>query len=232
MKIEESIIRQILIEIQDYLVPNLDSYEQMIYHYLFRNTYLEGKSTTLIGIRTVREKVGFGVGKSKSFPSQNVIKKKLRSLENKGCIKLISRSVRGSEIQVLLPKEILGIIPEASSVTSKQLKELDFFNTPELRLVLLKRESHKCFYCLKSLSEENYTVDHIFAQVAGGTHSYTNVVACCFDCNSRKQDKTAKSFFLKNYRDGLLTSDEHQERLQALEAVASGKVKPDLERIV
>ena len=35
-------VEEILIEIQDKLVPILDSYEQAIYHYLFRHTYLVG----------------------------------------------------------------------------------------------------------------------------------------------------------------------------------------------
>lgn len=229
---DESVTRQIIIEIQDHLAPRLDSYEQMLYHYLFRHTHLEGKASTTIGIRTLQTRVGLGVGQAGSPPSQAVVMKKLRSLEHKGCIEIVSRSYRGTELRVLLPREIPGVIPQAVVTYETPLEALGFFTTPELRLSLLRRENYQCFYCLRQLTEDSYTVDHIVAQADGGAHSYKNVVACCFECNSRKQDNDGKSFLLTNYRSGFLTADEHQKQLTALETVANGRQKPDISNIV
>ncbi len=41
-------LEDILIQIQDYLVPKLDSYEQAIYHYVFRHTYLINKKQIFV----------------------------------------------------------------------------------------------------------------------------------------------------------------------------------------
>ncbi|WP_284154070.1 HNH endonuclease [Desulfofustis limnaeus] len=228
----DSITRQLLIEMQDFLAPKLDSYEQMLYHYLFRHSHLEGLSSTIIGIRTIQTRAGLGVGQAGSPPSQMVVMKKLRSLEDKGCIKIVSRSSRGTEIRVLLPKDIPGVVPAAQTLPKIDLEELDFFSSPALRLQILKRDKYKCFYCFRNLSEASYTVDHIRPQAEGGRHSYRNVVACCFECNVRKQNRDGKAFLLQNYREGMLTAEEYQERLLALESVQAGGIKPDLTNVV
>ena len=44
-------INDILIDIQDHLVPILDTYEQAIYHYIFRHTILIGNHTTIFSTR-------------------------------------------------------------------------------------------------------------------------------------------------------------------------------------
>ncbi len=49
---EKTNIVQTLIEIQDYLVPILDTYEQALYHYILRYTLLVGKRTAVISIKT------------------------------------------------------------------------------------------------------------------------------------------------------------------------------------
>ena len=229
---EENITRQLLIEIQDHLAPRLDSYEQMLYHYLFRHTHLEGRASALVGIRTIQARAGMGIGQTGSLPSQQTIAEKLRSLERKGCIEILSRSSQGTEVRVFLPKEINGVVPESHAEAPPPLESLDFFNTPELRLAILQREGKKCFYCLRSITEQNYTVDHVRAQANGGAHGYMNVVACCFECNSRKQHKDSKTFILQNYRNGLLTVEEHAERLEMLERVTSGLSKPNITKIV
>jgi hypothetical protein len=138
---DENITRQLMIETQDYLAPQLDSYEQMLYHYLFRHTHLEGREKTTVGIRTIQARAGLGVGKAGSPPSQHVVMRKIRSLEEKGCIEVIGRSPKGTELKVLLPREIEGVIPAKTERNEFNLEELDFFNGPELRLTILEREN-------------------------------------------------------------------------------------------
>ena len=147
---DEATLKEILAEMQDYLMPRLDSYEQMLYHYLFRHTHLEKKKDIIIGTRSLQTRIGLGIGKAGSPPSQRIVSEKIRSLEKKGCIKVDSRSAQGTRVEVILPKQIPDIIPETTLERKHKLEDLDFFNTPELRQSILKREKYKCFYCLKA----------------------------------------------------------------------------------
>lgn len=45
------------------------------------------------------------------------------------------------------------------------------------------RDRHRCQYCGERLS---LTIDHVQPTSKGGQHTWTNVVAACDDCNSRK----------------------------------------------
>lgn len=51
---------------------------------------------------------------------------------------------------------------------------------------ILRRDKNKCGYC----GEFAATVDHIFPQSRGGTNTWGNLIAACFDCNQMKADKT------------------------------------------
>ncbi|MCA9714242.1 MAG: HNH endonuclease [Myxococcales bacterium] len=52
------------------------------------------------------------------------------------------------------------------------------------------RDDHECQYCGKECSQSDLTLDHVVPRVHGGTTTWTNVVACCKDCNRRKGGRT------------------------------------------
>jgi 5-methylcytosine-specific restriction endonuclease McrA len=54
------------------------------------------------------------------------------------------------------------------------------------RKAVLHRDNRECGYC----GDEATTMDHIVPRSRGGAHAWENVVACCFPCNQRKDDKT------------------------------------------
>jgi len=56
-------LQGVLVDIQDHLIPILDTYEQAIYHYIFRHTFLVGEKSTLF--RTKSAEIGFGSGAPK-----------------------------------------------------------------------------------------------------------------------------------------------------------------------
>jgi 5-methylcytosine-specific restriction endonuclease McrA len=58
---------------------------------------------------------------------------------------------------------------------------------PMTRQNIYKRDDFKCVYCS---SKKNLTLDHVFPKSRGGQNNWKNLVTCCFDCNSRKGDKT------------------------------------------
>jgi len=221
-------VRTIVEQVQDFLVPRLDCYEQMIYHYLLRHTRLHGERSLTIGTRTLQGKIGHGMGTTGSPPSQRVISEKLRSLNRKGCVKILERSAKGTTLEVLLPHEIPGVIVETPQLSQEDMETLDFFTDAQRRLALLRREGHSCFYCLRKITETNYSLDHVNPRSGPvEDHTYRNLVACCWECNSSKQTSGADDFLRRLYRDGLLSAEEHRKRVQAIAALVAGKLVPE-----
>ncbi|HEY9350320.1 MAG TPA: HNH endonuclease [Acidothermales bacterium] len=56
---------------------------------------------------------------------------------------------------------------------------------PLTRSALLARDLHRCAYCRGTAT----TMDHVVPRSRGGYHEWTNVVAACSRCNSRKGDR-------------------------------------------
>jgi len=57
------------------------------------------------------------------------------------------------------------------------------------------RDNYMCQYC--GLEDDKLTIDHIVPKVKGGRTEWTNVVACCVDCNRKKRDKSLKEVGMK-----------------------------------
>lgn len=54
----------------------------------------------------------------------------------------------------------------------------------------------RCPYCLDKLVHGQIHIDHVVPLSRGGHNTRSNIVACCADCNLRKNDKTAREFVL------------------------------------
>lgn len=216
---------QFFAQYQDHLAPKLDVYEQAIYLYIARQTLIEGKREDTIGFRSARRKLAFGIGKAGTPPSERVIYEKLRSLEAKGCIRVLSSERTGTRLRIILPEEISGLLPVATSATPVALDELDFFAVPENRTLILEREGRRCFYCLAKLDENNHVIEHVVSRPEGDS-SYRNVVAACRRCNNKKNSMPAEDFVRSLYRDGILSGDELVVRLSFLERLRAGELKP------
>lgn len=52
------------------------------------------------------------------------------------------------------------------------------------------RDKFICQYCYKKFLAVDLTLDHVFPKSRGGDTSWTNIVACCGKCNSKKADRT------------------------------------------
>jgi hypothetical protein len=52
------------------------------------------------------------------------------------------------------------------------------------------RDRNTCQYCGNSFCYADLTMDHVIPKSRGGDKSWTNIVACCKRCNSRKRDRT------------------------------------------
>lgn len=104
---------------------------------------------------------------------------------------------------------------------------MDFFNLPANRPLIVKREGHACFYCLRKLNDENYVIEHTTSRPTGNS-SYRNVVAACRDCNNQKGSTSAEYFLGDLCRRGHLNTEELEHRLGRLEMLRNGELTPVL----
>jgi 5-methylcytosine-specific restriction endonuclease McrA len=56
---------------------------------------------------------------------------------------------------------------------------------------ILLRDGSSCQYCSIQLPAGRLTLDHVIPRCRGGQSTWENLVACCFECNNRKGDRTA-----------------------------------------
>lgn len=217
--------RTFLCEFQDYAAPTLNTYEQAIYLYCVRHSRLIGKPEAVIGFKSARKTMAFGIGKAGTPMSEHQCYKMVRSLADKGLVEILTSERTGTRLRVMLPHEVPGLIPAEPAAATLTLEELDFFNDPENRRRILEREAHRCFYCLRAIDEESYVIEHVVSR-PNGDNSYRNLVAACRQCNNRKGADGAEGFIRLLYRDGLLSADEHSERQALLRSLLAGELKP------
>jgi len=223
-------LQKIFIEIQDSLIPTLDTYEQAIYHYIFRHTYLIGEESTLFS--TKRASIGLGSGVAGTPPSESQKSKKLRSLESKGAIKILERSHRGILVAVVLPQEIENLIETEEKFQDIDIENLDFYKNRNLLSAILEREDFRCFYTGKKISTDNCYLDHVIPQSLGGDNSFKNIVASSYDANSMKNDLPVDDFTRKLYKEDLLSLSEFNELKQKVKDLQDGKMTPKLQTII
>ncbi len=212
---------QVCRDVEDHLVPylRLGSGERALYYHLLRHSRAEGKRIALISNRRLGSSFG---------TSSTTARFHLRHLAEKGCIRITDRSLAGHTLDVLLPHEIPGCLQPGSPGNLKQLATADCFHDRKMRPAILRRENHACFYCLRELRPESAAFDHVVPVSDGGDHSYRNVVACCFDCNSRKRNRPAAEFLRVLFRTGRLSDAELDSRFIALDSLQAGHLVPTM----
>jgi HNH endonuclease len=158
----------------------------------------------------------------------------VRRLIARGALRLVKRSNAGHVVEVRLPEEIRanrhgGIGSRGARSLSGSIDlEADFLKTKSLRQAIHVRERGFCFYCLRRLTPLIRCLDHVVPRVSFGSNSYRNLVSCCLQCNSQKRDRSASDFLRRLYRERRLTAAEFAGRLRALDALASGKLRPTI----
>jgi 5-methylcytosine-specific restriction endonuclease McrA len=69
---------------------------------------------------------------------------------------------------------------------------------PWNRKNVLTRDRNRCMYCGRK--DRSLTIDHVFPQSRGGTTSFENCVASCFECNNQKGNRTPREAGMKLIR--------------------------------
>lgn len=159
---------------------------------------------------------------------ESKIRDSIRSMDRKGCIQIEDRSRKGHFLRILLPREIASLSLEARNNQAPPLdiETLDFFTGRKYLASLLARENNRCFYCLREVTAESASLDHVIAQADASDNSYRNVVVACHQCNSLKQATAGDEFLRILYRKGLLSVIEFEDRNAALESLRSGRLVP------
>ena len=221
-------LMEFFVQFQDHLAPRLDTYEQAIYLYIFRKSRLLGLHEVTIGFKTDRSRLATGIGERGKPMSEKSCYSRLRSLEEKGCIKVVRTNHAGRLLRLFLPSEIQGAIPPPAQEREFDIEEMDFFNDPVNRLLLLKRENHKCFYTLQMLDKNNFIVEHVLSRPARN-NSYRNCVAASREANNKKGITSAEDFLRRLFRENYLSESEFEGRMRALAQLKDGLLKPPLE---
>jgi hypothetical protein len=216
---------QVFAQFQDHLAPRLDVYEQAIYLYVLRHTFIEGKREVVIGFKSARKKLAFGTGKAGTPPSEAVVYEKLSGLQSKGCVEVLSSERAGTRVKIILPSEMPGLIQAPPTVAEMDIEQQDFFSVPDNRKRILEREKWRCFYCLAKLDENNHVIEHVLSRPKGG-NSYRNVVAACRRCNNMKGALVVEDFLRTLYREGVLSGDELSARIPLLAKLRAGALRP------
>jgi HNH endonuclease len=214
-------------ELEDDVMPalRLSPVDRIVYGHLVRHSLLEGKAHILFTI--------IGLARATNL-SQGAVRAAVRRLAVRGALRLLRRAKPGHFVRVVAPREIcstrlhdISAIPNGHELVD-EMENTNFLQTRGLRAAIHDRERGLCFYCLRRLSRQRRCLDHVVPLARGGGNVYRNLVSCCTECNARKGEKPAKDFFRQLYREGRLSSIELTKQLEALDALAAGKLRPVL----
>lgn len=111
------------------------------------------------------------------------------------CVLSVNRAVilvLEEKAEVVAEGKTLMRSPSVTIVAPSVIRLVRYVNIPRFRKAylgrkaILQRDNHECCYCGGVAT----TMDHIIPRSRQGAHSWTNIVACCYDCNQTKDDRT------------------------------------------
>jgi len=217
-------------QFEDRLVPRLrlSVIDRAVYSYLFRHSRLEGSLRIRFTLAWLAQGIRLCVASARES---------VRRLIELGALNLVERTTEGHVVEVRLHEEIRPARPDTivgangSSGDGPQpanWEEANFLQDKALRQAIHARERGRCFYCLGRTNARTQCLDHVVPRALLGRNSYRNLVSCCQDCNARKGARQAGDFLCELYRERRLTSSQLTGRLRGLEALASGKLRPEI----
>jgi HNH endonuclease len=219
---------QVCKEFEDLLAPQLklSVLDRSVYSHLLRHCRFEGKLRLRFSILWLAQNLGITARRTRES---------VRRLVDKEVLRLVERSNIGHVVEVRLPEEVPAACDGRTAIAIRaklqgevNLDELDFMRTPALRRSIHAREHGVCFYCLRRTPRRAHCLDHVVPLAQSGSNSYRNLVSCCLNCNSRKSDLQAADFLRQLFREGRLSAKDLSDRLLAVQAIAAGKLPPQV----
>jgi 5-methylcytosine-specific restriction endonuclease McrA len=213
-------------QLEDQLVARLrlNLTERAVYYHLLRHTRLEGKLQLRFSILWLTRGIRLSAA-----PARQAV----RTLVDKGALRLVERTRAGHVVEVLLPDEIHAGSPDgpvpsclARRPRTASIEEADFLLTKTRRAAIHARDRGLCFYCLTELTPRTRCLDHVIPLARRGKNSYRNLISCCTECNTQKGETAAEDFLRTLCRQRRITSAELADRLRKLDALAAGELRP------
>ncbi len=218
-------------QLEDLIAPQLrlSVIERTVYSHLLRHSRLEGKLRLRFSLMWLARNIRLSTGP---------VRRAVRRLVAHGALRLVQRDKTGHVAEVRLPGEIRALRlnhlqsrgaakkARADAHAKVNIEDVDFLQNRPLRKAIHARERGQCFYCLRRTPKTVQCLEHVVPQARLGHNSYRNLVSSCMECNSQKGEKPADDFLRRLYRERRLTATELAARLRALDALASGKLRP------
>ena len=219
-----SIPLHLLVEIEDRLfqVLELDVWERCVYYHLLRQSQ-GGTTTAVLALARAGRATGM---------SEDKIRRTIRSMAVKGCVKIDERGKSGHIVRLLLPNEIDRVRESETLGQPVDIETLDFYTDRRYAVLILKRDNNACFYCGRAVDVDTSVLDHVIAVVHGGNNSHRNVVASCHECNSSKQADPADEFMRRLYRKGVLSQSDLAASLERLAKLQGGHLPISVEGLI
>jgi len=82
----------------------------------------------------------------------------------------------------------------------KLVRKIYKASVPATKKNVILRDNYCCQYCNKHISGGKITVDHIIPTSKGGKSTWENMVACCPECNTKKDSKSLHEVNMKLIR--------------------------------
>ena len=228
MKVNKLNLLLLFKQIEDQLVPRLrlNLVERVVYYHLLRHSRLEGRLQLRFSILWLTRGIRLSAA-----PARQAV----RTLVEKGALRLVERTRAGHVVDVLLPNEIRAQSPDGPAPSclarrprAASIEEADFLLTKTRREAIHARDGSLCFYCLTELTPRARCLDHVIPLARRGKNSYRNLVSCCTECNTQKGETAADDFLRTLCRHRRITTAELASRLQALDSLAAGELRPIL----
>jgi hypothetical protein len=228
MKHEKIDVVEVCKELEDLLAPRLklSVLDRAVYSHLLRHSRFEGKPRLRFSILWLAHNLGITARRARES---------VRRLVDQEVLRLVERSNVGHLVEVRLPGEVPAARDGRTATGSRaklqgdvNLDELDFMRTPALRRSIHAREHGVCFYCLRRTPRRAHCLDHVVPLAQSGSNLFRNLVSCCLSCNSRKSDLPAADFLRQLFREGRLSAKDLSARLLAVQALAGGKLRPQV----
>jgi hypothetical protein len=209
----------------DHIAPKLGVNQQTVYLFVLGEAYRQKQNPVTFSMKSDRRKMGLGTGDASKPMAENTVRECVSSLSTCGLFEIIDSGRFGTRVRVVLPLDAARFYPEPAQTRVRSIQDIDFFNEPLAREALLAREGYQCFYCARSLTDENYVIEHVVSRPTGD-NSFRNLVAACQVCNNRKSHRNAADFFRTLYREGFLSEAELTDSQAKLIRLLDGKLIP------
>ncbi|HEY1556969.1 MAG TPA: HNH endonuclease, partial [Kofleriaceae bacterium] len=189
---EPQLTLRVLVEIEDrvFRILGLNVWQRAIYYHLLRHVVAEGSLTIQIGLASAARATAM---------SEDKIRRSIREMAAKGCVRIEDRGRTGHQVRLLLPDEIERV-RTAATIAAPTIDEIDFYENRRYLPAILRRDEGACFYCARLVTAESVALDHVIAEADGGDNSHVNIVAACHECNSLKQATPPADFMRRLYR--------------------------------